>query len=173
MSGNTTATSTTQVYRVYINATPQAVWDAITDPDWTERYGYGGRSNYELHPGGAFVAYTSEDMKKAGAAGGFEVPDVAIDGEVIEADPPKRLVQTWRLVMAPEIAAEGFTRVIYEIEDMNSGVTRLTLVHELEGAPQLAELVAGEREDTGAGGGWAWVLSGLKTLLETGEPLPR
>lgn len=168
----TAATSmTTQVHRVYIRATPQAVWDAITKPEWTERYGYGVREEFELRPGGSFRALTSEAMKREGRARGFTVPDVGVDGEVIEADPPRRLVQTWRMLMDPEIAAEGFTRLTYEIDEAGPDVTRLTVVHELEGAPKLALLVGGLREAEGAGGGWAWVLSGLKTVLETGQPL--
>jgi uncharacterized protein YndB with AHSA1/START domain len=98
-------------------------------------------------------------------------PDVAIDGEVLEADPPHKLVQTWRMVMDEGMKAQGFTRVTYEIEERKNGVSRLTLTHELEGAPQLAVLMSGGMEDQGAGGGWNWVLSGLKTLLETGESL--
>ena len=165
--------TTTQVYRVYINASPQAIWDAITKPEWTERYGYGGRATYDLRPGGAYQALTSDDMKQAGKDMGFEVPDIGVDGEVIEADPPRRLVQTWRMLMDPEVAAEGFTRLTHEIEEGNAGVTKLTVIHEVENAPKLAALLAGEREAEGAGGGWPWVLSGLKTLLETGQPMPR
>jgi uncharacterized protein YndB with AHSA1/START domain len=162
---------TTQTYRVHIKATPQAIWDAITKPEWTERYGYGGRGEYDLHPGGAYRGLTSEAMRKEGAARGFPVPDVAVDGEVIESDPPRKLVLTWRMLMGPELAAEGFTRLTYEIEEGQGGVSRLTVVHDLEGAPKLAALLAGEREAEGAGGGWSWVLSDLKTLLETGRPL--
>jgi uncharacterized protein YndB with AHSA1/START domain len=110
-------------------------------------------------------------MNQVGAERGFHVPDVAVDGEVIEADPPRRLVQTWRMAMDPEIAAEGFTRLTDEIAEVQAGVTRLTVVHELDGAPKLAVLVAGGQEAEGAGGGWSWVLSDLKTLLETGRPL--
>jgi uncharacterized protein YndB with AHSA1/START domain len=162
----TTATAIgTQVYRVYIKATPEAIWDAITKPEWTERYGYCGRVDYDLRPGGAFAGYTTAAMRSMGA------PDVAIDGEVLEADPPHKLVQTLRMVMEEGMAAEGFTRLTYEIEERKNGVSRLTLTHELEGAPQLAVLMAGGDEDQGAGGGWNWVLSGLKTLLETGESL--
>jgi uncharacterized protein YndB with AHSA1/START domain len=156
---------TTQVHRVYIRATPEAIWDAITRPEWSERYGYGGRVEYDLRPGGAYRAFTSAEMRTHGA------PDVAVDGEVIEVDPPRRLVQTWRMVMDADMAAEGYTRLTHEIEPVREGVTRLTVVHELEGAPQLALLLAGGMEDQGAGGGWAWVLSGLKTLLETGDSL--
>ena len=162
---------TTQVHRVYIKATPQAVWDAITKPEWTERYGYGAREEYDLRPGGAYRALPGQAMKDGGAERGFPIPDVLVDGEVIEADPPRRLVQTWRMLMDPELAAEGFTRLTYEIQQTADGVTRLTVVHDVEGAPKLAVLLAGEREDEGAGGGWPWVLSGLKSLLETGTSL--
>ena len=86
---------------------------------------------------------------------------------------PRELVQTWRMAMDPRLAADGFTRVTYEIEPTSGGSTRLTVTHDLTGAPSLASLVAGEREGTGAGGGWAWVLSGLKTVLETGGSLDR
>jgi uncharacterized protein YndB with AHSA1/START domain len=158
-------TATTQIYRVYIKAKPEAVWDAITKPEWTEKYGYGGQADYDLRPGGHYRGIASEEMRAMGA------PEVAVDGEVIEVDPPYRLVQTWRMAMDPEMAAEGFTRVTYEIEETKSGSTRLTVTHDLEGAPKLAALVAGELEDTGAGGGWSWVLSDLKSLLETGKGL--
>jgi uncharacterized protein YndB with AHSA1/START domain len=166
-----TQTATTQVYRVHIRATPQAVWDAITDPNWTERYGYASRVDYDLRPGGAYKAYSNEGMKEAGRQGGFPVPDIAVDGEVIECNPPHKLVQTWRMLLDPESASEGFTKVTHEIKEISPGVTRLTLVHELDGAPKLAVLVGGAREEEGAGGGWAWVLSDLKTVLETGKSL--
>jgi uncharacterized protein YndB with AHSA1/START domain len=168
-----TETKTTQVYRVYIKATPQAIWDAITKPEWTERYGYGGLVEYDLRPGGAARARASEAMKVAGEQMGFPTPDVIVDGEVIEADPPRKLVQTWRMLMDPTMAAEGFTRLTYEIEEGQAGVTKLTVVHDLEGAPALAGMVRGDREAEGAGGGWAWILSDLKSLLETGESLQR
>ena len=98
-------------------------------------------------------------------------PEVGVDGEVLEVDPPHKLVQTFRMAMDPAMAAQGFTRLTYEIEERKNGVTRLTVTHELEGAPMLAVLMSGGMEDQGAGGGWSWVLSGLKTLLETGESL--
>jgi uncharacterized protein YndB with AHSA1/START domain len=165
METTTETKVTTQVYRVYIKAPAQAIWDAITKPEWTERYGYGGRGEYDLRPGGAFRALTSEVMRSHGA------PDVAVDGEVIESDPPRRLVLTWRMVMDPTMAAEGFTRLTYEIQEGKTGVTRLTVIHDLKGAPKLAAMVGGELEPMGAGGGWSWILSDLKTLLETGDRL--
>ena len=166
----TTPTETrvaTQIYRVYIKATPEAIWDAITKPEWTERYGYGGRAEYdpELRPGASYRGLTSQAMRSMGA------PDVAVDGEVVEADPPRKLVQTWRMVMDEGMAAEGFTRLTYEISEGKDGVSKLTVIHELEGAQKLALLLSGGMEDVGAGGGWSWVLSDLKTLLETGKPL--
>lgn len=95
-----------------------------------------------------------------------------VDGEVLEADPPRKLVQTWRMLMDPGMQAEGFSQLTYEIEQTAEGVSRLTVTHELESTPGLAAMVAGEDEASGAGGGWAWILSDLKSLLETGERLP-
>jgi uncharacterized protein YndB with AHSA1/START domain len=164
MSNATQTSVTTQIYRVYIKATPEAIWDAITKPEWTDRYGYTGLAEYDLRPGGAFRVVAGKGMEEAGFSG------VMVDGEVIEADPPRKLVQTWRLVMDPELEAQGFTRLTYEIET-EAGASKLTVTHDLEGAPELAKLVAGESADTGAGGGWSWILSDLKSLLETGKPL--
>jgi uncharacterized protein YndB with AHSA1/START domain len=165
MTTTATAIGTTQVYRVYIKATPQAIWDAITKPEWTERYGYCGRVDFDLRPGGTYTGYTSEAVRAMGA------PDVGVDGEVLEVDPPHKLVHTFRMAMDPAMAAQGFTRLTYEIEERRNGVSRVTLTHELEGAPMLAVLMSVGMEDEGAGGGWNWVLSGLKTLLETGQSL--
>ena len=81
------------------------------------RYGYGGSVEYDLRPGGAYRAHASEEILAAGA------PEVVVDGEVIEADPPRKLVQTWRMLMDPDMAAEGFTRLTYEIEPADGGVT--------------------------------------------------
>jgi uncharacterized protein YndB with AHSA1/START domain len=159
MTNATTTTDTIQVYRVYIKATPQAIWDAITKPDWTERYGYGGRSEYDLRPGGAFRSIASADMQQAG------MPEVVVSGEVVEADPPRRLVQTWQ----PGWEQGESTRLTYEITEGESGVSALTVTHDLTGAPNTAAMVAGKVE--GAGGGWSQVLSDIKTLLETGKPL--
>jgi uncharacterized protein YndB with AHSA1/START domain len=161
-----TQTETIQVYRVYINATPEAIWDAITKPEWTVKYGYAPLVEYELWAGGAFRAHANEGMKA------FGCPDVISDGEVIEANPPRKLVQTWRMTMTPEMAAEGFTRLTYDIEPARDGVTKLSVTHDVSGAPMWAAVLRGESEQSGAGGGWSEVLSGLKTLLETGQQLP-
>ena len=75
------------------------------------------------------------------------------------------------MLMDATMKAEGFTRLTHEIEAIDGGVTKLTVIHELEGAPTLAAMVAGEHEAEGAGGGWAWVLSDLKSLLESGAPM--
>ena len=90
MTTDTGTAVTTQVYHVYIRATPQAIWDAITRPEWNERFGYPGRSEYDLRPGGAFQAIAGAKEQAMG------MPEALADGEVLEADPPRRLVQTWR-----------------------------------------------------------------------------
>jgi uncharacterized protein YndB with AHSA1/START domain len=169
----TATTTTTQVYRVYIKAAPEAIWQAITDPEWTNRYGYTGYVHYDLRPGGALTVVPNDEFKAQAEAQGFPCPDVIIDGQVLEVDPPRLLVTTWRMLMDPEMAAEGFTRITYEIKAIDAGYSSLTLIHELDGAPKLAALVSGDLEDRGegGGGGHAWVLSDLKSLLETGKTL--
>jgi uncharacterized protein YndB with AHSA1/START domain len=158
------AGAVTQVYEIYIKAAPQRIWDAITTPEWTKQYGYGGLSAYELRPGGAFRAHSPPQMRAMG------MPEVAVDGEVLEADPPRKLVQTYRLLLADEVKAEGFTRLTWEIEETQSGFSRLTVTHELTGAPIMAGMVSGKFSEQGTGG-WSWILSDLKSLLETGKPL--
>lgn len=151
--------SVVQINRIYIKASPQAIWDAITRPEWTEKYGYGGRVEFDLRPGGAFRVIADAAMQQAG------MPEVVVDGEVVEADPPHKLVQTWRAGWANEPA----TRLTYTIVENQPGVSCLTVTHELDGAPATAAMVAGSV--AGAGGGWAEVLSDLKSLLETGSSL--
>jgi uncharacterized protein YndB with AHSA1/START domain len=158
---------TVQIYRVYIKATPEAIWDAITKPEWTVKYGYAPLVDYDLRPAGPFRAHANEGMKAVTG-----IPDVISDGEVLEVDPPRRLVQTWRMTMTPELAAEAYTRVTWEIAAVRGGVSRLTVTHDVTGAPLWGSVAAGNDEDRGAGGGWNEILSGLKTLLETGQPLP-
>jgi uncharacterized protein YndB with AHSA1/START domain len=161
----TTATSsptTTQVYRVFIKASAQAIWDAITRPEWTERYGYACRVEYDLKPGGAFRVDANAAMAAHGA------PAQILVGEVLDCDPPHRLVQTWHPVWDPQSAAEAPTRLTYQIDEQPGGVCRLTVTHDVSGAPLTAAMVSGEVEN--AGGGWPFVVSDLKTLLETGRP---
>ena len=153
--------ATTQVYEVYIKTSPQAIWDAITSPEWTRKYGYQGAVEYELRPGGAYKVHASPEMLAMG------VPDVVIDGVVEEADPPRKLVHTYRFLFGEAMKAEGFTRVTWEIEKVAAGFSRLTVIHELEGAPIMAGMVASRFSEQGTGG-WAWILSDLKSLLETG-----
>jgi uncharacterized protein YndB with AHSA1/START domain len=123
--------ATTQVYEVYIKASPQAIWNAITSPEWTVKYGYQGAVEYELRPGGAYRAYATPEMQAMG------MPDVVVDGVV---------------------------------EKVAAGFSRLTVIHELEGAPIMAAMVASKFSEQGTGG-WAWILSDMKSLLETGRSM--
>ena len=166
MSTATETRVTTQVFRVYIKASPEAIWEAITRPEWTQRYGYRGKVEFdELRPGGGYRFLAPPEMRAMG------MPEVVVDGEVLEADPPRRLVQTWHPLWAEDIAAET-TRVTYDIEEDDGGVTRLTVTHEVEGAPITAAQVGlsdGRLHE--GGGGWPMILSDLKSLLETGTSL--
>ncbi len=164
MSADTKTSVTTQIHEVYIKAAPQAIWDAITSPEWTAKYAYRGRVEYDLRPGGKFRAFATKAMVD------FGLPEVLIDGEVIESDAPKKLVQTYRFLFNDALKSEGFTRLTYEISPTRSGFCRLTVTHELEGAPMLASIVAAPFAETGSGG-WNWILNDLKTLLETGAPM--
>lgn len=144
----TMTAQTTQVYQVFIKATPEAIWDAITKPEFTQKYFYDAR-----------VSVSADRYAALGGDGG-EV----VRGDVLEHDPPHRLVHGWRAMYDPEMAAEGPSRVAWEIEPREGGYCLLTVVHDqLETSPKTAASVVGV--------GWMMVLSGLKTLLETGEPL--
>jgi uncharacterized protein YndB with AHSA1/START domain len=159
----TTAIETaTQVYRIYIKATPQAIWDAITKPEWTQKYGYRGIAEFDLRQGGTYQARAPEDMQAMG------MPELLVEGEVIEAEPPRKLVHTWRALWDEDVASES-TRVTFDIEEDDFDYTRLTVTHELENAPATAAQVAGYARLQEGGGGWSWILSDLKTLLESGE----
>jgi uncharacterized protein YndB with AHSA1/START domain len=161
----TETSTTTQIYRIFIRATPQAIWDAITTPEWTQRFGYGLRDEYELRPGGKYRGHPSQGMITMG------MTDIVVDGEVIEADPPRKLVMTWRMAIDPRMASEGFTRLTYEIEEGRGGVSRLSVIHDLNGTPGHAAMVAGAKQGPGEGGGWTWILSDLKSLLESGQSM--
>jgi uncharacterized protein YndB with AHSA1/START domain len=139
---------TTQVYRIVIRATPQQIWDAITLPEFTRRYFHG-----------AAITITPDGYASFG-------PDGASWGEaqVLEWEPPRRVVHGWRSLYDPQLAAEAESRVTWEIAPLDNGTCLLTVVHDrLEGAPQTAASVNGA--------GWTGVISALKTLLETGEPM--
>jgi uncharacterized protein YndB with AHSA1/START domain len=159
-----TGVKTTQVYEVYIKAAPQAIWEAITSPEWTVKYGYKGAVDYELRPGGSYRAFATPAMRS------FGLPEVVVDGVVEKSDPPRTLVHTYRFLFGDETKAEGFTRVTWEIEQVSAGFCRLTVVHELEGAPIMAQMVSSKFSEQGTGG-WAWILSDLKSVLETGSAM--
>jgi uncharacterized protein YndB with AHSA1/START domain len=156
--------SLTQIHEVYIRSTPEMIWDAITSPEWTARYGHRTRAEYDLRPGGKHRHRSTLEML------GIGLPETCIDGDVIEAKPPYRLVHTWRFLFSEENEAEGYTRVTWEIEPTTEGFCRLRVTHELEGAPLMAEETSRGFEASG-GGGWSWILSDLKSLLETGKSM--
>jgi len=151
-----------QTHRIFVKATAEEVWDALTRPGWTQKYGFRAAVHYDMRPGGIYLAFASGPMRMRGAR------DVIIDGEVIAADPPNRLVQTWHVLFDEQAAAEADTRLTWEIAESDTGVTAVTVRHELDGAPRTADLVAGRHAGLG---GWTWILSDLKSLLETGRPL--
>ena len=139
----TMTAQTTQVYSIFIKASPEQIWDAITKPEFTQKYMYG-------------IPVTVTRQRFDGGQ--------AVQGGVLEYEPPHRLVHAWQALYDPEMAEEDESRVTWELEPHDGGVTLLTVVHDqLEGAPKTAESVSGP--------GWMMVLSGLKTLVETGKPL--
>jgi uncharacterized protein YndB with AHSA1/START domain len=144
-------TMSEQVYHIFIKATAVQIWDAITRPELTSLYFHGSR-----------VETTGE----AGTAIRYYAPDGSTlwgDEKVLESDPPRLLVVSWRSLFDPELAVEQPSRVSWEIEGQEGGLSKLTVTHDrLEGSPKTAQSVAG---------GWMFILSGLKTVLETGKPL--
>ncbi len=166
----TTGSVTTQVHRVYIRATAQAIFDALTQPEWTAKYGYGGYAHFDLKPNGKLTINPDEQMVAGSKAMGYEIPDVIIDGEVVEVNAPFHLKTTWRMLMDPGMAAEGFSTLTYDIVEYSGGVCSLTVTHELDGMPMLATMVAGNAQDPNmGGGGHPWILSDLKSVLEIGS----
>jgi uncharacterized protein YndB with AHSA1/START domain len=116
----------------------------------------------------------NEEFRANAAAAGFPCPNVVVDGEVLESDPPHRLVTTWRMLMDPTCIAEGFTTIIHEITPVDDGACLLTLTHVMDARhPTIADLVSGNMDRRGGRrrGGHAWVLSDLKSLSETGSGL--
>ncbi|MEO7360209.1 MAG: SRPBCC domain-containing protein [Gemmatimonadaceae bacterium] len=157
--------TTTQVYRIFIKATPKAIWDAITKPEWTEKWGYGLRDQYDLRVGGQYRGMATDSMKAFGLEG------VIVDGEVLEVNAPHKLVITWRMYVDQAMRNEGFTRLTYEIEEGRDGVSKLSLFHDVSGTPGHAAMVAGDKQGPGTGAGWTWILSDLKSMLERGKPM--
>jgi uncharacterized protein YndB with AHSA1/START domain len=142
----------TQTIRLAVRASRHEVWDALTDPEVTPGYYYGFRGEFDLSPGGSY-RYT---------AGGGDM----ITGTVLDVDPGSRLVTTFNGHYAPDVAAAPESTVTITLTDTDPpaggpGITLVSLVHEgMDGA------AASSTE-----GGWVTILSGLKTLLETGTPL--
>jgi uncharacterized protein YndB with AHSA1/START domain len=139
-----------KVFEIYIKTSPERLWEAITDPELRARYNFGVRCESDWTPGSRF------EMVHPGA------PDAPLgDGENLEVDPPRRLVQSMQVYWSEEAKAEGTSRVTWEIEPVGDDSCRLTVIHD-----QLRE---GANEELY--GGWPMILSGIKTLLETGEDL--
>lgn len=137
----------TAVFEVFIKTTPERLWAAIVDPDERAKYSFGVRTESDYTPGSPY---------RAGVPG---VVDIA-EGENLEVDPPRLLVQSYRALWSDDVRAQGTTRVTWEIEQVGTSC-RLTVTHDQLPAGANAELY----------GGWPMILSGLKTLLETGELL--
>lgn len=143
-------------YVTYIRTTPERLWQALTDPNEMKSYWFGAHAESDWKVGSSWRLL-------------FDDGRVADAGEILESDPPKRLVMRWRNEWKPELKAAGFTRYTMEIEmaeyypNYPGKAVKLTITHEAEaeqGAPMI-EAVSG---------GWPKVLSNLKSLLETGEP---
>ena len=139
----------THVYEVYIRATPERVWEAVTSGEMTKRWFHGTTLTGKLVPG-ASIQYVSED----GSA--------AVEGEVIEVAPPSRFVHSWRSNWGPEFENDRPSRVTWEVTAMGP-TTLLRLTHDdFDGETATYQSVTQ---------GWAPILNSLKSLIETGEPL--
>ena len=141
-------TTMEKVFEVYIRTTPERLWEAITDPEIRSKYTFGVRMNSDLTPGSRI------EMTVAGMDGLFG------EGENIEVDPPRRLVQTMVALWGEDVKSEGTSRITWEIEQVADSC-RLLVTHDQMREGANAQLY----------GGWPMVLSGLKTWLETGEIL--
>ncbi len=137
------------VYVTYIRTTPEKLWQALIDPEFTRRYWCGTHHESEWKPGTAWR---------------IMIPDgrVADSGEIIEFEPCQRLVLTWRNEFKPELREEGFSRMTYELEQVGESV-KLTVIHEID-KPDSKFIKA-------VSNGWPHILASLKSLLETGESL--
>jgi uncharacterized protein YndB with AHSA1/START domain len=137
-----------KVFEIYIKTTPERLWEAITDSEMRRKYNFGVGITTDWSPGSHYE-------------GGSPMPPAAIvEGENLEVDPPRRLVQSFRALWSEDVKSEGTSRVTWEIEPVGDSC-RLTVTHD-----QLREGANNELY-----GGWMMILSGLKTLLETGETL--
>ncbi|MEZ5500555.1 MAG: SRPBCC domain-containing protein [Steroidobacteraceae bacterium] len=155
-----------RAFEIYIRASAQAIWDAITSPDWTARYGHRALHYYELRAGGRFTAKANDGMKAIG------LPEIIIDGEVLEADAPRQLVQTFRFLFTEANRSEGYAKLTWTIEPKAGGFCRLAIFHEFgTGDMPLMESAITSPFNDHAGGGWNWILSDLKSVLETGHAL--
>lgn len=137
------------VYVTYIRTTPEKLWQALIDPDFTRRY---------------WAGTWQESTWQVGSSWRIMIPDgrVGDSGEIVEIDPPKRLVLTWRNEFKPELRAEGYSRLTYELEPLGTSV-KLTILHEMD-APD-SKLIGAVSQ------GWPHLIASLKSLLETGESL--
>jgi len=136
-----------KVYEIYIRTTPERLWQAITDPEIRSKYNFGAGIHSDWTPGSHY--------RMEHPAGG-----VLGEGDIIQADPPRRLVQTMVALWSDEVKSEGSSRVTWEIEPVGDSC-RLTVTHD-----QLRDNANEELY-----GGWPMILSGLKTWLETGTLL--
>ncbi len=138
------------VYVTYIRTTAEKLWDALTNPQVTPKFWFGVHQDSDWKVGSAWRLIFADGR-------------VADAGEVLEIDPPRRLVVKWRNEFKPELKAEGWSRCVFEIEQ-GTQVVKLSITHSIEREhAKFIEAVAG---------GWPKILSSLKTLLETGEVLP-
>ena len=142
-------TKPSHVFMVYIRAPQERVWEAITSSDFTQRYYFASTVESDWRPGSPYVYRTQEDP--------------TIVGQVLEAQPPTRLVCTFDARWDEGVAADPPSTITWEIEPAGPGVSKVTVIHEgLDPASATAHQVDG---------GMPLILSGLKTLLETGQPL--
>ena len=137
-----------KVFEIYIRTTPERLWEAITDPEIRSKYNFGARVSSDWTPGSRYEMSARDGAFKLG------------EGENLEVDPPRRLVQSMTALWSDDVKREGTSRVTWEIEPVGDSC-RLTVTHD-----QLREGANDELY-----GGWPMILSGLKTWLETGELL--
>ena len=137
-----------KVFEIYIKTTPERLWEAITDAELRAKYNFGVGVRSDWTPGSRYEAVHPQ------------APAALSEGENLEVDPPRRLVQSFMALWSEDVKREGTSRVTWEIEPVGDSC-RLTVTHD-----QLREDANSELY-----GGWPQILSGLKTLLETGESL--